>query len=110
MTADLSAYANKTVQLRFRYWTDGAAVGDGFSVDDLAITGLPTDGAETDPGWTYDGFIRTTGTVITEFAQLLHRRVPASTWATTRPSRSGPTTSPLPTGTGWSTSRTRMAS
>ena len=26
----VSAYAGQTVQLRFRYWTDGAAVGDGF--------------------------------------------------------------------------------
>ena len=67
VTADLTPYANKTVQLRFRYWTDGAAVGDGFSVDDIAITGLPTDGAETDTGWTYDGFIRTTGTEVASF-------------------------------------------
>ncbi len=67
VTADLSAYANSTIQLRFRYWTDGAAVGDGFSVDDIAITGLPTDGAETDPGWAYDGFIRTTGTEVEFF-------------------------------------------
>ena len=34
-----------------------------FGVDDIAITGLPIDGGETDPGWTYAGFIRTTGTV-----------------------------------------------
>ena len=67
VTANLSAYANQTIQLRFRYWTDGAAVGDGFSFDDLAITGLPTDGAETDTGWTYDGFIRTTGTEVESF-------------------------------------------
>ena len=67
VTADLSAYANSTIQLRFRYWTDGAAVGDGFGVDNIAITGQPTDGAETDPGWTYDGFIRTTGTIVSSF-------------------------------------------
>ncbi len=30
VTADLSAYANSTIQLRFRYWTDGAAVGTGY--------------------------------------------------------------------------------
>jgi immune inhibitor A len=68
VTADLSAYANSTIQLRFRYWTDGAAVGDGIGIDDIAITGLATDGAETDAGWTYDGFVRTTGTVTSTFA------------------------------------------
>ncbi len=67
VTADLSAYANSTIQLRFRYWTDGAVVGEGFGVDDLAITGLGTDGAETDPGWIYRGFSRTTGTTTTLF-------------------------------------------
>ena len=39
VTADLSPYANSTIQLRFRYWTDGAVVGTGFSADDIAITG-----------------------------------------------------------------------
>jgi immune inhibitor A len=67
VTADLSAYAGQTIQLRFRYWTDGATVGDGFAVDDIAITSLPTDGAETDPGWTYAGFTRTTGTTVRSF-------------------------------------------
>src|SRR5262245_6350504 len=65
VTADLSAFAGQTVQLRFRYWTDGATVGSGFAVDDVAITGLATDGGETDPGWTYAGFTRTTGTITT---------------------------------------------
>lgn len=64
VTADLSAYAGQTIQLRFRYWTDGAVVGNGFGVDNIEITGLATDGAETDPGWVYDGFDRTTGTTI----------------------------------------------
>jgi immune inhibitor A len=63
VTADLSAYANSTIQLRFRYWTDGAVVGDGFSVDNIEITGLAMDGAETDPGWAYEGFVRSDGTV-----------------------------------------------
>ncbi len=39
----------------------------GFGVDEISITGLPVDGAETDPGWTYAGFIRTTGTVTQSF-------------------------------------------
>ncbi len=45
VTADLSAYANSTIQLRFRYWTDGAVAGQGFGIDDIAITGQATDGA-----------------------------------------------------------------
>ena len=66
-TADLSAYANKTIWIRFRYVTDGAAIGEGMGVDDIAITGLATDTAETDPGWDFGGFVRTDGTVTTSF-------------------------------------------
>jgi len=68
VTADLSAYANSTIQIRFNYETDGAVVGDGFGVDDLAITGLATDGAETDTGWTFNGFSRTTGSTTVGYA------------------------------------------
>jgi immune inhibitor A len=67
VTADLSAYAGQTIQLRFRYWTDGATVGDGISIDNVAITGQALDGAETDPGWAYHGFVRTTGTITSLF-------------------------------------------
>ncbi len=76
VTANLSAYANSTVQLQFHYETDPAVVGDGFGFDELAITGLPTDGAETDTGWTFAGFSRTTGTTITPFfnAYVLENR------------------------------------
>jgi immune inhibitor A len=63
LTANLSAYAGQTVTLGFRYWTDAATAGPGFAVDDIAITGLPADGAESEPGWTYTGFIRTGGIV-----------------------------------------------
>jgi len=52
------------VLLGFRYWTDRNTGGFGFQVDDLTITGQPVDGAETDPGWTYQptpGFHVTTG-------------------------------------------------
>jgi immune inhibitor A len=61
LTADLSAYAGQTVTIGFRYWTDGAVVEPGFMVDELAITGQPVDGAESDAGWTFDGFKVTTG-------------------------------------------------
>ena len=63
LTADLSAYAGQTVTLGFRYWTDAATAPPGMGIDDIAITGSPVDGAETDPGWTYAGFLRTNGTV-----------------------------------------------
>ncbi len=50
MTANLPA---GNVLLGFRYWTDTNTGGFGFMVDDINITGFPTDGAETDAGWTY---------------------------------------------------------
>jgi immune inhibitor A len=68
VTASLNAYAGQTIQLRFRYVTDGAVAGQGMSIDDIQVPGQPVDGAETDPGWTYHGFVRTTGTIVTPFA------------------------------------------
>jgi immune inhibitor A len=71
LTASLPA---GTHQIGFGYQTDSGVQGDGdgsaagFAIDQLAITGQPVDGAETDPGWTYDsnnasvGFHRTNGT------------------------------------------------
>jgi len=61
VNANLNSYANKDVLIRFRYWTDGFTNGLGFSVDNLQITGLAKDGGETDPGWDYAGFQRTSG-------------------------------------------------
>ena len=66
-TFDLSAYAGKTIGLRVRYSTDGAAQGtdpdavSGIFVDAITLTAggqtLLTDGAENPPnGWTLDGF------------------------------------------------------
>ena len=66
-TADLSAWENQTIDIRFRYWTDGATVGEGFGVDNIEITGLPVDDAESDFGWTFDGFAQTDGTVTSTF-------------------------------------------
>jgi immune inhibitor A len=67
LMADLSTYAGQTVTLGFRYWTDGAVAEPGFGVDDIAITSLPLDDAETDPGWAYNGFILTNGVVTQSF-------------------------------------------
>jgi len=61
LIADLSAFAGQTVDIGFRYWTDVAAVELGFMVDDVQITGQPLDDAESDFGWTFDGFRPTTG-------------------------------------------------
>jgi immune inhibitor A len=73
LTADLSPYAGKQVQLRFEYVTDGNLNLGGFAVDDIEITGLPLDEAETDNGWTPSGFIRSTNLVSQRFAlQVLH--------------------------------------
>jgi immune inhibitor A len=64
LTATLPA---GNVLLGFRYWTDANTGGFGFMVDDINITGYPTDCAETDAGWTYaptTGFHVTTGTLV----------------------------------------------
>ncbi len=49
------------VLLGFRYWTDTNTVRAGFKLDDIAITGHEVDGAESDAGWTFDGFRVTNG-------------------------------------------------
>jgi immune inhibitor A len=60
-TFDLSAYAGKTVGLRFRYFTDGAVKGKGFFADSIRLTSggatVFESGAEAPPeGWTLAGF------------------------------------------------------
>ncbi len=62
LTANLPA---GNVLVGFRYVTDGGVNWGGFMVDEITISGYPTDGAETDAGWTYapaNGFRVTTGT------------------------------------------------
>ena len=59
LTADLSAYAGQTVTIGFGYATDGGVQGAtgafpaGFYLDEIAISGQPVDGAESDAGWTF---------------------------------------------------------
>ena len=55
LTADLSAFQGKTVEIGFLYWTDGFVNGMGFLADDIQISGQATDGAETPVAWTFDG-------------------------------------------------------
>ncbi|WP_309068631.1 immune inhibitor A domain-containing protein, partial [Microbacterium sp.] len=57
LTADLSALAGETAQVRFRYWTDVAETHPGFQVDAIAVgDALVTDDGATD--WTLEGFER----------------------------------------------------
>ena len=71
LTANLPA---GTHTVGFGYFTDGGVQGDGagnpgIAVDDIAITGQPVDGAESDAGWTFasnsdTGFHVTSGSEI----------------------------------------------
>ena len=61
LTADLSAYTGN-VLFGFRYWTDSGFAEIGFMVDDIAIASYMLDNAESEAGWTFDGFRLTTGT------------------------------------------------
>ncbi len=62
-----------TTAVRFRYQTDGAYVEQGFRVDDIVLDATTSSAttigtAETaDEGWTFDGFVRTTGAEIQQF-------------------------------------------
>jgi immune inhibitor A len=50
-----------TSAYRFRYWTDGATVGDGIAVDSIAVAGQPVENATSTAGWTLAGFRQLTG-------------------------------------------------
>lgn len=63
---DLSAYAGKQIQVRFRYQSDGGLHYSGPFLDDLTVTAdgatVFTDDVESgDNGWTAKGFTRMTG-------------------------------------------------
>ncbi|MTE23860.1 immune inhibitor A domain-containing protein [Microbacterium sp. ZXX196] len=61
LTADLSAYAGASAEVRFRYVTDAAVAEPGLKVDDIAITGGPATGFEGDETWILDGFVQVDG-------------------------------------------------
>ncbi|MET8576440.1 immune inhibitor A domain-containing protein [Streptomyces sp. NPDC005012] len=70
----LDAYAGKSIQLRFRYATDGGLTRPGLAVDSIAITAdgasLFTDDAETEAaGWTANGFSRVGGSFTDSYPQ-----------------------------------------
>jgi len=65
LTATLPAGTNA---VRFRYWTDVAAVERGIFIDNIAIDGTVIGSAETDAeGWVFDGFKRTSGVEVEKF-------------------------------------------
>lgn len=80
---DLSPYAGKTIKLRLRYFTDGAAVMRGIIVDNVVVKGLK-DGlkddfeARIDRAWKMDGFTRSQGrhTVLVPHYYLVEHRDP----------------------------------
>ena len=51
-----------TNALRWEYRTDGGVALSGFQVDNITLDGTDIGNAETDAGWTFDGFRITTGT------------------------------------------------
>ena len=67
-TWNLSAFAGKSITVRFAYVTDPATHGNGPFLDDITLTvdgaQVDTDGAESATGpWTAKGFERISGTV-----------------------------------------------
>ncbi len=70
---DLSPYAGQQIQLRFEYVTDGALNLHGLAIDDIAITGVLNDDAESDNGWKAEGFVRSTNAVSQRFVVQLLR-------------------------------------
>jgi immune inhibitor A len=64
---DLTPYAGKEIQLRFEYVTDGALNLHGMAIDDIQVTGVLNDDAESDNGWKADGFVRSTNVVAQRF-------------------------------------------
>ena len=75
---DLSAFAGQAIEVVPYYWTDGAAVNPGIYMDDFVITVdgsvVATDNAESDGGFTLEGFTRDTGMKETEHYYLLEWR------------------------------------
>ena len=81
-TWDLSAYAGKQVQVRFRYATDGGLHLKGAFIDDITITAGDTtlldDNVESgDNGWVASGFTRMGGSTVRQASHyyLVENRV-----------------------------------
>ncbi len=73
-TWDLSAYVGKSVQFRFRYYTDGGVHNPGAFIDDITVTAdgatvLSDDVESGANGWTAQGFTIISGTVSKQVPQ-----------------------------------------
>jgi immune inhibitor A len=67
-TVDLSHYAGKQIALRFEYITDDAVNLTGFAVDNVQIPEIGfIDTADSENGWTADGFQRINGPMTQQF-------------------------------------------
>ena len=65
---DLSAYAGRKVLLRFEYVSDDATSLTGFAIDDIEIPELGfRDDADSDAGWTVEGFEQIEGPLSQRF-------------------------------------------
>jgi immune inhibitor A len=75
---DLSQYAGKKIELRFNYWTDGAATENGLFVDEIVVksgeTTVLSDDAEGTSKFTFDGFERNDGHRYTDRYYLVEWR------------------------------------
>ncbi|MBI2912820.1 MAG: immune inhibitor A [Chloroflexi bacterium] len=69
---DLTPFAGQRVLLRFEYVTDDSANLNGFAVDDIEVPELAfRDGADSDGGWTAEGFRRVQGPLPQQFLLLI---------------------------------------
>jgi immune inhibitor A len=64
LTATLPAGTNA---IRLRYQTDGAVQEAGFVIDNIMVGGVLLGSAESEEGWAFSGFKRTTGTESTPY-------------------------------------------
>lgn len=85
-TFDLGKFRGQDVEIRFHYFTDGAAVEDGALIDNIALPAIGfTDGFEGDRfnGWRVEGFSLSGGThdILVPHFYLLEYRDPYATFA-----------------------------
>jgi immune inhibitor A len=71
----LDAYVGESIELRFRYVTDGSTTQTGFTADEIAVTAggevVVSDDAESgDAGWTAEGFSRVGASITGDHPQF----------------------------------------
>ena len=72
---DLTPFVGSKVLVRFEYITDAAVYENGFVIDDIAIAELDfLDDAETEKGWTAQGFERIDNVVPVDYVVLVIER------------------------------------